>query len=88
MLLDPTGKVMGMDAMLPYFQVLPLADILELKTGERVSGTFGFWWCGRFVMRRWGMNTLPLERDISKYEHITVCTPVWAFAVCAPIRTF
>ena len=28
MLLDPTGKAMGMDAMLPYFQVLPFADVL------------------------------------------------------------
>ena len=28
MLLDPTGKAMGMDAMLPYFQVLPLAEYL------------------------------------------------------------
>ena len=26
MLLDPSGKFMGMDAMLPYFQVLPFAD--------------------------------------------------------------
>ena len=28
MLTDPTGKNMGMDAMLPYFQVLPFADIV------------------------------------------------------------
>ena len=28
MLVDPSGKAMGMDAMLPYFQVLPFADIL------------------------------------------------------------
>lgn len=28
MLLDPSEKSMGMDAMLPYFQVLPLADLL------------------------------------------------------------
>ncbi|MDY3816744.1 MAG: hypothetical protein SOZ54_07940, partial [Candidatus Limiplasma sp.] len=28
MLLDPSGGVMGMDAMLPYFQVLPFADML------------------------------------------------------------
>ena len=28
MLSDPTGKAMGMDKMLPYFQVLPFADIL------------------------------------------------------------
>ena len=26
MLYDPTGKAMGMDAMLPCFQVLPFAD--------------------------------------------------------------
>lgn len=28
MLIDPSGKAMGMDAMLPYFQVLPFADTL------------------------------------------------------------
>lgn len=28
MLLDPSGKAMGMEAMLPYFQVLPFADVL------------------------------------------------------------
>ena len=31
MLLDPTGKAMGMDAMLPYFQVLPFADVHVLR---------------------------------------------------------
>ena len=28
MLIDPSGGIMGMDAMLPYFQVLPFADTL------------------------------------------------------------
>lgn len=28
MLLDPSGKSMGMDAMLPYFEKLPLSDVL------------------------------------------------------------
>lgn len=28
MLLDPSGRTLGMDAMLPYFQVLPFADVL------------------------------------------------------------
>ena len=28
MLIDPSGKAMGMDEMLPYFQVLPFADKL------------------------------------------------------------
>ena len=28
MILDPSGKAMGMDGMLPYFQVLPFAKVL------------------------------------------------------------
>ena len=28
MLADPSGKAMGMDGMLPYFQALPLSDVL------------------------------------------------------------
>ena len=28
MLLDPSGKSLGMDAVLPYFQVLPFADVV------------------------------------------------------------
>jgi len=28
MLVDPSGKSLGMDAMLPYFQVLPFSDVL------------------------------------------------------------
>ena len=28
MLIDPTGKIMGMDALIPYFQVLPFSKIL------------------------------------------------------------
>ena len=28
MLFDPSGKTLGMDEMLPYFQVLPFADVL------------------------------------------------------------
>ena len=28
MLIDPTGKAMGMDAMLPYFQKLPFSQVL------------------------------------------------------------
>ena len=27
-LLDPSGKTMGMDGMLPYFQVLPFAEVV------------------------------------------------------------
>ena len=64
------------------------ANIAELKTTERTEGDLGFWWCGRFAMHRWGMELLPLEIDISKYENFVIVTPVWVFRMCSPIRQF
>ncbi len=64
------------------------ADILELKTTEKTEGTSGFWWCGRFAMHRWGMPLAPIEKDITQYDHVTICTPIWVFALSAPVRSF
>ena len=64
------------------------AEVLELKTKERTKGDLGFWWCGRFAMHRWRMETLPLTKDLSKYNKIIVVTPIWVFKMCAPVRDF
>ena len=64
------------------------ANIVELKTNERTQGTLGFWWCGRFGMHRWGMETLPLEVKLSDFEKIIIVTPIWVFKMCAPVRDF
>ena len=64
------------------------AKIVELKTNERTQGTLGFWWCGRFGMHRWGMETLPLEAELSDFEKIIIVTPIWVFKMCAPVRDF
>ena len=195
MLVDPTGKAMGMDAMLPYFKVLPFSDILftdltfsgyallivngltnltaaALMFAKKKAGTilggifgvtlmlwiciqfymfplnfmstiyfifglcqaatgyaayvfgkqedftvdenryknigtnhkrlvvffsrmgyvqklaFGFWWCGRFGMHRWEMPIAPVDIDLTKYEHITICSPIWVFALAATVRSF
>lgn len=56
MLLDPSGRWMGMDAMLPYFQVLPFAQVLF--------------------------------QDLSRYDHVTVCSAIWAFHLAPPVRSF
>lgn len=64
------------------------AEVLELKTKERTEGDLGFWWCGRFAMHRWRMETLPLTKDLSKYNKIIVVTPIWVFKMCAPVRDF
>ena len=51
MLADPSGKAMGMDAMLPYFQALPFSDVLfrdfvfpgfALQKGLQPSGSTAF----------------------------------------------
>ncbi len=64
------------------------AQIVELRTNERTQGTLGFWWCGRFGMHRWGMETLPLEAKLSDFGKIIIVTPIWVFKMCAPVRDF
>lgn len=64
------------------------ADIYEIKAATHTDSTTGFWWCGRFGLHRWCMPIQPLDIDVSTYEHVTVCTPIWVFATAAPIREF
>ncbi|MGN0806454.1 MAG: flavodoxin family protein [Candidatus Coproplasma sp.] len=64
------------------------ADIAELRTKERTEGDLGFWWCGRFAMHRWGMELLPEDFDLSKYDNVVIVSPIWVFRACAPIRQF
>ena len=64
------------------------AALYEVKATERTEGTPGFWWCGRFGMHGWPMpieQTLP---DLSAYEHVTVCSPIWVFRLSGPMRAF
>lgn len=64
------------------------ADIYEIKSTELTEGTKGFWWCGRYGMHRWEMPIEPIGVDLSAYDHITVCSPIWVFNLSAPMRSF
>ncbi len=64
------------------------AMIYEVKSTEKTEGTAGFWWCGRFGMMRWGMPIEPISVDLTKFESVTICSPIWVFALSAPIREF
>lgn len=64
------------------------ADLYEIKAAEHTEGTSGFWWCGRFGMHRWPMPIVPADIDLSSYEHVTVCTPIWVFSLASPVREF
>lgn len=62
--------------------------IFELKTTEKPDGTLGFWWCGRFNMHKWDMPLESIPEDLNKYDKVIICTPVWVFALAAPMRAF
>ena len=64
------------------------AAVYEIRAAERTEGTLGFWWCGRYGMHHWDMPIEPVTADLTAYRHVTVCTPIWVFALAAPVRTF
>lgn len=64
------------------------ADVYEVRAAERTAGTSGFWWCGRFGLRRMDMPIEKIAVDLSAYEHVTVCSPIWVFRLAAPMRSF
>ena len=63
-------------------------NLFELKTTERTEGLLGFWWCGRFAMHRWQMPIQRVDLDLTAYDHVTICTPIWVFSLAAPVRSF
>lgn len=64
------------------------AQVYEIKATERTQGTLGFWWCGRFAMHRWQMPIQRVDLNLTAYDHVTICTPIWAFSLAAPVRSF
>lgn len=64
------------------------AQVYEIEADEHTEGTSGFWWCGRFAMHRWSMPIQPLAVDLSVYDSVTICTPIWAFSLASPMREF
>ena len=64
------------------------AEIYEVKSTERTGGTLGFWWCGRYGMHRWAMPIEPIAVDLSDYDHVTICTPIWVFSLASTMRSF
>ena len=90
---DPTRLVVYFSRM-GYVKKLALeeanrtgAQLFELQTPERTAGTLGFWWCGRFAMHRWKMP-VTLPEHLERYGHVTICAPIWCFALSAPVRGF
>lgn len=64
------------------------AVLYEIKATELTDGTLGFWWCGRYGMHRWDMPIEPVELELESFEHVTICSPIWVFTPCGPIKAF
>lgn len=64
------------------------AFLYEIRAAERTEGTLGFWWCGRYGMHRWAMPIEPITVDVTQYDHVTICSPIWVFALSTPVRSF
>lgn len=64
------------------------ARVYSVKPTELTQGTLGFWWCGRFGMHKWGMPIAKIAENLSSYEKVIICTPVWVFSLCSPMREF
>ena len=64
------------------------SELYEVKSTELTEGTKGFWWCGRYGMHRWEMPIEPIDIDLPRYEHVTICSPIWVFNLSAPMRSF
>ena len=64
------------------------AAVYEIRSTERTEGTLGFWWCGRYGMHKWQMPIEPISVELSAFSHVTICTPIWVFALAAPVRSF
>lgn len=64
------------------------AEVYEIKSTERTDGTLGFWWCGRYGMHRTDMPIEPINIDVTAYDKVTVCAPIWVFSLAAPVRAF
>lgn len=64
------------------------AALYEVKATERTAGTLGFWWCGRYGMHAWEMHIEEITVDLTQFERVCICSPIWVFRLCAPMRTF
>lgn len=64
------------------------ADFLALETIENTAGYEGFLNCMKFCLTGKSMTLFPYETDVSAYDKVILCTPVWCGDVSAPMKAF
>ncbi|MFW5872947.1 MAG: flavodoxin family protein [bacterium] len=64
------------------------ADIEEIKDTVNRKGMVGYLRSGREAMKKSLVKIKPLEKNINEYDVVIIGTPVWAFTMSSPVRTF
>lgn len=64
------------------------ADFLALETIENTAGYEGFLNCMKFSLSGKSMTLFPYETDVSAYDKVILCTPVWCGDISAPMKAF
>lgn len=64
------------------------ADIEEIKDTVNRSGAKGYLLSGRDAMRRKLTTLEPQNKNAAEYDLVVIGTPVWAWNMSAPIRTY
>lgn len=64
------------------------ADFLEIETIENTAGWYGFLNCSKFAVTDKPMLLFPYNTDISSYDKVIICAPVWFGKICPPMAEF
>jgi flavodoxin len=64
------------------------ADLEEIREPKDRSGALGFLGAGRDATFKRSTPIEALARDPAGYDLVVVGTPVWAFTMASPVRTF
>ena len=63
-------------------------DVEEIIDNKNRKGPVGYMLSGREAMKKITPPIEPLTKNIADYDLVIVGTPVWAFTMSSPIRTF
>ena len=64
------------------------AEILEIKDPVKRNGILGALKCGYHAVTKQVIPLVPIEQDLSSYDKIVLCAPVWAGNIASPARSF
>lgn len=63
-------------------------DKEEIKDDVKRSGPVGYMRCGREASARMLTTLKKIKKDPAEYDMIVVGTPIWAWNVSSPVRTY